>query len=50
MYPNRRPFGFELGIFRRILISKGQIQGAPFYIVLFLALYYSVHNLSVPEQ
>jgi len=50
MYPNRKPFGFALGVFRQVLVSGGPNQGLPFYVVLFLALYYPMQNLSVPEQ
>jgi hypothetical protein len=50
MYPNRKPFGFALVVLRQVLVSRGPNQKLPFYVVLFLAFYYPMDNLSVPEQ
>lgn len=50
MYPNRKPFGLVLWVYHQVLVPRGPNRESPFYIILFLTLYYSMHNLSVPEQ
>ena len=50
MYPNRKPFGFALGILCQAPVLGGLNHSSPFHVVLLLAFYYPMHNLSVPEQ